>query len=71
MFTRFYEATGKVINASGKDVSGFEIEFYIRSFLKPSRLVIRHFAEEQAEEMLRPKIGKRDEIVVHDFKRIE
>ena len=71
MFTRYYEAEGKILNAAGTATSSFEIEFYIHSFRKPSRPIVMEFAEVQAEEMLRRKIGKYDEIVIEKIKRVE
>jgi len=71
MFTRCYEAEGKILNAAGAAINNFEIEFYIHSFRKPSRPIVMEFAEAQAEEMLRRKIGKYDEIVIEKIKKVE
>lgn len=71
MFTRCYEAEGKILSAAGATINSFEIEFYIHSFRRPSHPIVMEFAEAQAEEMLRRKIGECDEIVIEKIKRVE
>lgn len=71
MFTRHYEATGKVVSAKGQSTHSFIVEFYINSFFKPSKIVMHHFADECAESLIRADIGKCDKILIESIKRVD